>query len=168
MSLNSFLQWLSGTQFSMYMRDSTWGEPIVESIHVLTLTLFLGFAVMLDMRLLGVVLRRRRMSEVLAQFNPWLFGGLAVMVVSGALLFSADPVTFYYTHPPFFKIKMIMLVLAGLNVLIFNATIGKRVADWDLAPKTPAGAKAAALVSLVLWVLIVAAGRAIAYVLPPP
>lgn len=168
MSLARFLEWLSNTQFSIFMRESTWGEPIVESIHVLTLTLFLGFAVMLDMRLLGVVMKRRRMSEVLAQFNPWLFGGFAIMVVTGVLLFSADPVTFYYTHPPFFEIKMIMLVLAGLNVLIFNATIGRRVAEWDSNPSTPGAAKAAAVVSIALWVLIIAAGRAIAYVLPPP
>jgi uncharacterized membrane protein len=168
MSLASFLNWLSNTPFSVYMRESTWGEPIVESIHVLTLTLFFGFAVMLDMRLLGVVMKRRRISEVLAQFNPWLFGAFAIMIVTGALLFSADPVTFYYTHPPFFKIKMIMLVLAGVNVLIFNATIGRKVAEWDLNPTTPAGAKLAATVSITLWVLIIAAGRAIAYVLPPP
>jgi hypothetical protein len=168
MSLASFLEWLSNTQLSMVMRESTWGEPIVESIHVLTLTLFLGFAVMLDMRLLGVMWKRRRMSEVLAQFNPWLFGGFAVMILSGALLFAADPVTFYNTHPPFFKIKMIMLVLAGLNVLIFNATIGRKVAQWDLSPSTPGAAKVAAIVSIALWVLIIAAGRAIAYVLPPP
>jgi len=166
--LARFLQWLAETPFSMYMRDSTWGEPIVESIHVLTLTLFLGFAVMLDMRLLGVMLKRRRMSEVLAQFNPWLFGGFAVMIATGAVLFSADPVTFYYTHPPFFKIKMILLVLAGLNVLVFNTTIGRKVAQWDLSASTPAAAKVAGVVSLVLWVLIVGAGRAIAYVLPPP
>ncbi len=168
MPLARFLEWLSNTQFSIFMRESTWAEPIVESIHVLTLTLFLGFAVMLDMRLLGVVMKRRRMSEVLAQFNPWLFGGFTTMIVTGALLFSADPVTFYYTHPPFFKIKMIMLVLAGLNVLIFNATIGRKVAEWDLNPSTPGAAKAAAVVSIALWVLIIAAGRAIAYVLPPP
>jgi hypothetical protein len=61
-----------------------------------------------------------------------------------------------------------MLVLAGLNVLIFNATIGRRTAEWDLAVKTPAAAKIAAVISLVLWVAIVAAGRAIAYALPPP
>jgi hypothetical protein len=166
--LVSFLEWLSNTQFSTFMRESTWAEPVVESIHVLTLTLFLGFAVMLDMRLLGVTLKRRRMSEVLAQFNPWLFAGFAVMIVTGVLLFCGDPVSFYNTHPPFFKIKMIMLVLAGLNVLIFNATIGRKVAEWDLNPSTPGAAKVAALVSIVLWVLIVAAGRAIAYVLPPP
>jgi hypothetical protein len=166
--LAKFLQWLYDTHFSMTMRESLWAEPIVETIHVLTLTLFLGFAVMLDMRLLGVVMKRRRMSEVLAQFNPWLFCGFAIMIVTGALLFSADPITFYYTHPPFFKIKMIMLVLAGLNVLIFNATIGRKVAEWDLSPSTPGAAKLAAVVSIGLWVLIIAAGRAIAYVLPPP
>jgi len=168
MWFDSFLQWLANTQFSTVIRESTWGEPIIESMHVLTLTLFLGFAILLDLRLLGVCLTRKRASEVLAQFNPWLFGGFAMMVISGALLFSADPVSFYNTHPPFFKIKMIMLVLAGLNVLIFNLGIGRKVTEWDLSPKTPTTAKVAGAVSIILWVLIVAAGRAIAYVLPPP
>jgi hypothetical protein len=63
---------------------------------------------------------------------------------------------------------MIFLVLAGLNVLIFNATIGRKVAEWDMAPKTPRAAKIAAVISIVLWVAIVAVGRAIAYDLPPP
>jgi len=161
-----FLQWLYETHFSDFMRESLWAEPIVETIHVLTLTLFLGFAVMLDMRLLGVVMKKRRMSEVLAQFNPWLFGGFAVMIVTGVLLFCGDPISFWTTT--FFKVKMIMLVLAGLNVLIFNATIGRKVAQWDTDPKTPGAAKVAAIVSLTLWVLIIAAGRGIAYALPPP
>ena len=104
----SFLQWLYDTQFSMTMRESVWAEPIVETIHVLTLTLFLGFAVMLDMRLLGVVLKRRRMSEMLAQFNPWLFGGFAVMIVSGLLLFCGDPISFWTTT--FFKVKKPLFV----------------------------------------------------------
>jgi len=166
MSLANFLQWLHDTQFSTVMRESLWAEPIVETIHVLTLTLFLGFAVLLDLRLLGVALKRRRMSDVLGQLNPWLMGGFAVMVVSGLLLFSGDPIAFYSTW--FFKAKMVMLVFAGLNVLIFNATIGRRTAEWDLEGKTPIGAKVAGAISIVLWILIVAAGRAIAYALPPP
>lgn len=166
MSLANFLQWLHDTQFSSTIRDSLWTEPIVETIHVLTLTLFLGFAILLDMRLLGVAMRRRRISEVLAQFNPWLFVGFAIMILSGTILFCGDPVAFYSTT--FFKVKMIMLVMAGVNVLVFNATIGRRVAEWDLAASTPPAAKAAAVVSLVLWILIVAAGRGIAYALPPP
>jgi len=162
----NFLQWLHDTQFSNVMRDSIWAEPIVETVHVLTLTLFLGFAVLLDLRLLGVCLRRRKVSEVLGQLNPFLFVGFAIMVISGLLLFSGDPPAFWGTF--FFKIKMVFLILAGLNVLIFNATIGRKVAEWDLAPKTPRAAKIAAVISIVLWVAIVAAGRAIAYALPPP
>jgi len=162
----NFLQWLHDTQFSNVMRESIWAEPIVETIHVLTLTLFLGFAVLLDLRLLGVCLRRRKVSEVLGQLNPFLFVGFAIMVISGLLLFSGDPPAFWGTF--FFKIKMVFLILAGLNVLIFNATIGRKVAEWDLAPKTPRAAKVAAVISIVLWVAIVAAGRAIAYALPPP
>src|ERR1700722_19033259 len=128
-----FLQWLYDTHFSGMMRESLWAEPVVETIHVLTLTLFLGFA---------------------------------VMIVTGVLLFCGDPISFWSTT--FFKVKMIMLALAGLNVLIFNATIGRKVAQWDLDPRTPGQAKIAAVVSLVLWVLIIAAGRGIAYALPPP
>jgi hypothetical protein len=166
MSFASFLQWLHDTQFSTVMRESLWAEPIVETIHVLTLTLFLGFAVLLDLRLLGMALKGRRMSDVLRQLNPWLIAGFLVMIASGVLLFSADPISFYSTW--FFKVKMVMLVLAGLNVLIFNSTIGRKTAAWDLDERTPVGAKVAGAVSIVLWILIVAAGRAIAYALPPP
>ena len=166
MSFDHFLHWLDATQFSAVMRESVWAEPIVETIHVLTLTLFLGFVLLLDLRLLDVVLRRKRVSEMFEQFNPWLFRGFAIMVVTGLLLFSADPVNFYSTL--FFKAKMIMLVLAGLNVALFNATLGRRINEWDPAPVTPWKVKLAGAVSLVLWISIVACGRGIAYALPPP
>lgn len=166
MSLARFLQWLYGTGFSTTLRESKWAEPIFESVHVLTLTLFLGFSVLLDMRLLGVLLQRRRVSEVLAQLNPWLFAGFTVMIVTGVFLFAGDPVAFYSTI--FFRVKMIMLLLAGINVLVFNWTVGRRVEEWDQGASAPLGAKVAAILSLVLWAGIIAAGRGIAYVLPPP
>jgi len=160
------MQWLNDTAFSITMRDSTWAEPVVETIHVLTLTLFFGFTALLDLRLLGVSMRRRRVSEVLQELNPWLVGGFLMMIVTGVLLFCGDPVAFY--NSIFFKVKMLMLLLAGLNVWLFNATVGRKVAEWEIDAETPGRAKAAAVVSLVLWVAIVAAGRAIAYSLPPP
>jgi Family of unknown function (DUF6644) len=166
MAFEHFLQWLSDTSFSITMRESLWAEPIVETAHVLTLALFLGFVLLLDLRLLDVAMRRYRVSQVFQQLNPGMFGGFAVMIVTGLLLFCGDPVIFYSTI--FFKGKMIMLVLAGLNVLLFNLTLGKRMAQWDHAPRTPRAVKVAGVVSLVLWVLIVSAGRAIAYDLPPP
>jgi len=166
MLFTGFLQWLHDTSFSVLLRESNWGEPIIESIHVLTLTLFLGFAFLLDLRLLGVCLRRRRMSEVIGQLNPWLGAGFAVMIATGVLLFIADPVAFY--GDTFFRVKMLLLALAIVNIVVFNRTVGRNVAAWDANLQTPAGAKVAAILSLVLWVAIIAAGRAIAYTLPPP
>ena len=166
MSVIRFMQWLNDTAFSITMRDSTWAEPVVETIHVLTLTLFLGFTVLLDLRLLDVSMHRRKVSDVVEELNPWLMGGFLVMIVTGVLLFCGDPVAFY--NSIFFKVKMLMLLLAGLNVWLFNATVGRKVAEWEIEAETPGRAKAAAVVSLVLWVAIVAAGRAIAYSLPPP
>ena len=166
MSILTFLHWLNDTALSVALRESTWAEPIVETIHVLTLTLFLGFTVLLDLRLLGVSMRRRPASEVIGELNPWLMGGFMVMMVTGVLLFWGDPVAFY--NSIFFKVKMLLLVLAGVNVLLFNATVGRKIAEWDLDSETPRKAKVAAIFSLVLWVAIIVAGRAIAYSLPPP
>src|SRR4029077_2844845 len=118
------------------------------------------------LRLLGLCLRRRPASQVLAQLNPWLGFGYAVMIVTGVLLLISDPVAFY--QDTFFRIKMVLLLLAMVNIVFFNWTVGRSVAAWDNVLPTPGGAKVAAIVSLILWVAIVAAGRAIAYTLPPP
>jgi len=166
MSIIGFLRWLYDTGFSTMLRESPWAEPIVESVHVLSLTLFIGFAFLLDLRLLGVCMRRKRVSEVLGQLNPWLMGGFAIMIVTGLLLFCSDPLAFFANTP--FRIKMLLLLLAVLNVAVFNRTVGRNVMAWDQEPQTPGGAKWAAVLSLVLWAAIVAAGRAIAYTLPPP
>ena len=166
MHLAGFLQWLQDTRFSSIMRDSVWAEPIVETVHVLALTLFFGFAVLLDLRLLGFVLKTRPISEVLKQLNHWLTIGYIIMISTGILLFIGDPVSFYSTFP--FKLKMVLLIFVGINAAIFNMTIGKRTAEWDISPTPPWQARTAGIVSLVLWISIIAAGRVIAYAIPPP
>jgi hypothetical protein len=162
----SFLQWLHDTHFSTVMRESNWAEPIVETVHVLALTLFFGFVVLLDLRLLGVVLKSRPITEVVAQLNVWLTAGYVIMIVTGILLFAGDPIAFWSTFP--FKLKMVLLAVVGVNAVLFNVTIGKKIGEWDLTPNTPWAAKMSGIVSLVLWTAIIAAGRVIAYVLPPP
>ena len=163
--MNSFLQWLQDTGFSAALRNSTWAEPVVETVHVLTLTVFLGFTVLLDLRLLGISLRNKRISEVLQELNPPIIAAFCIMLASGVLLFCGDPVSFYSTI--FFRAKMIMLLLAVINIWVFNLMQARRISEWD-GNSTPALAKSAAIVSLVLWAAIVAAGRAIAYAVPPP
>ena len=92
MSFDHFLHWLDATQFSAVMRESVWAEPIVETIHVLTLTLFLGFVLLLDLRLLDLVLRRKKVSAMFEQFNPWLFRGFGVMLIAGWIRISGADV----------------------------------------------------------------------------
>jgi hypothetical protein len=166
MILDSALVWLHDTSFGTVIRESVWAEPIIETIHVLTLGVFLGFVILLDLRLLDLALRRTPVSTVFRQLNPWLFGSFGVMLVTGVSLFAGDPVLFYGTI--FFKLKMLMLLAAALNVVVFSLTSGRTMTQWDVLPATPRGARITGILSLVLWVAVVACGRGIAYVLPPP
>ena len=135
--------------------------PLVESLHVLTLCVFLGMAIMVDLRLLGLTLRHVPVSEVKRRLGPWMIAGFVVMVITGALLFYAIPVRSYQSI--FFRIKVVALLLAGLNAFVFHATIDRRIGEWDVAPVPPPAARRAGAASLVLWALIVVAGRMIAY-----
>ena len=160
MSLLAFCEWLAATDGSIALHESLYMYPLVESIHVLTLCLFVGLAVMLDLRLLGVAFKQTRVSEV-ARLLPWTTLGFAVMIVSGLLLFYAIPVRTYQSV--FFRAKVIFLIAAGVNVWFFHTRIYKRLAEWDHLVVTPTPARVAAVMSLVLWAAIIVAGRMIAY-----
>jgi hypothetical protein len=157
----SALQWLAETPWSVALRESLYAWPLVESTHVLSLALFVGTAVMLDLRLLGLALRGVPASEMTGRLLPWTRAGFAIMVATGLLLFFATPVRNYQNI--FFRIKMILLVLAGLNVWIFHAGVHRRVDEWARDPTPPRAARVAAIVSLVAWAGVVVAGRLIAY-----
>jgi hypothetical protein len=156
-----FCEWLAGTSGSIALRESILIYPLLESTHVLTLCVFLGTAVMLDLRLLGLTLVRVPMSEMARRLGPWVVGGFVVMVTTGMLLFYALPVRSYQSI--FFRIKVAALVLAGLNAFVFHATIERRIAEWDRDPVPPRAARRAGARSLVLWAIVVFAGRMIAY-----
>ena len=138
------LVWLHDTSFGTVIRESTWAEPIIETIHVLTLTVFLGFVILLDLRLLDLALRQTPVSRVFRQLNPVLFASFGIMLVTGISLFAGDPVLFYGTI--FFKLKMLMLLAAALNVVVFNFTLGRSLLQWDTLARTPRGAKLTGIV----------------------
>jgi uncharacterized protein DUF6644 len=161
MSLLRFCEWLANTPWSIALHESLWAYPLVESVHVLALCVALGMTVMMDLRLLGLTMRRAPVSEVAGRLLPWTVAGFVVMVISGALLFYAIPVRTYQNI--FFRIKVAMLILSGLNAWFFHSTIYRKVADWDLDPVPPKRARLAGGLSLALWAGIVVAGRMIAY-----
>ena len=161
MSPLEFCQWLGDTPWSVALHESIWGYPLVESIHVLTLCLFLGLAIVLDLRLLGAGFRTTPVSQIADRLLPWTIAGFAIMVVTGALLFFAIPVKSYLNI--FFRVKVVMLILAGINVAVFHTTIHRKVAEWDMDPVPPFRARLAGGLSLFLWAVIVVCGRMIAY-----
>jgi hypothetical protein len=161
LTLLPFCEWLAGTSGSTALRESILIYPLLESTHVLTLCLFLGTAVMLDLRLLGLTLVRVPMSEMERRLGPWVVAGFVVMVITGTLLFYALPVRAYQSI--FFRFKVVALALAGLNAFVFHATIERRIAEWDRDPVPPRAARRAGARSLVLWAIIVVSGRMIAY-----
>jgi hypothetical protein len=135
--------------------------PVVESVHVLTLCVFVGMSVLLDLRLLGLTLRRVPASEVIGRLVPWMVVGFIVMMVSGVMLFYAIPVRSY--HNIFFRLKLMTLVLAGVNAWVFHNTVHRQVAGWDRDQVPPRAARVAGMLSLVLWAVVIVSGRMIAY-----
>jgi hypothetical protein len=161
MSLLPFCEWLASTPGSIALHESLFMYPLVESVHVLTLCLFVGMTMMLDLRLTGLALRRVPVADVVLRLQPWMLAGFAIMTVSGVLLFYAIPVRSYQNI--FFRVKVIFLVLAGINALAFHTGIFRSVGDWNSHLPPPKRARIAGTVSLVLWAGIIVTGRMIAY-----
>ena len=145
----------------MALHESLYMYPLVESAHVLTLCIFLGLAVMWDLRLLGITLTKVPASELKQRLGPWIRGGFVVMVITGVLLFYAIPVRSYQSL--WFRMKAVALVLAGLNAFVFHRGIDRRIEQWDRDPVPPRAARLAGARSLVLWTVVVVCGRMIAY-----
>jgi hypothetical protein len=161
MSLFQVCQWLSATPIATSIRESDFVFPLIETVHVLAIALLAGTVAAVDLRLLGLTLKEERVSTVVQRVLPLTWAGFAVMLISGILLFLAEAEKSYGNMA--FRVKMLLLVLAGLNPLIFHSTIFRSVRVWDAVPAVPGRARAAAVASLTLWIGIIIAGRAIAY-----
>src|ERR1017187_10448242 len=121
MSLLQVCQWLNDTQLATAIRESDVVFPVIETVHVLGITLLAGTVAIVDLRLLGVILKRERVSQVAGQILPLTWVGFAAMIGSGALLFLAEAAKSYYN--PAFRFKMLLPIVAGLNPLLFHTTV---------------------------------------------
>jgi hypothetical protein len=153
-------QWLENTRPAIALRDSVWMFNLIETVHTLGIVLVAGTIMLVDLRLLGLALKRSPVTDVVARTVPRTLWGFGLMFVTGWCLFSAEAVRLY--NSPAFRIKLVLLSLAGLNALIFHMTVYRKVGGWN-AETVPARARMAGLLSLILWIGIIAAGRAIAY-----
>jgi hypothetical protein len=157
-----FCQWLDQTAVGSTIRQSLWLFPAIETVHLLGMAALVGTITVLDLRLLGWAMPQRRVSEVTARLLPWAWLGFGVQVVTGVLLFSSEAVKIYGN--PAFRLKMLLLLLAGIQALLFQTVVSRKLPTWDDRPALPVMAKVMGMISILLWLAIVTAGRFIGFV----
>jgi hypothetical protein len=160
MSLRSWFEWMDAFPSSIAMRESLYAFPVLLTIHVVSLAMFAGLVVMMDLRLVGLAYRGSRFSEVQARLFPWQMVGMVVTTLTGLLLFYMQPMRYF--GKVYYWLKLALIVLAGLNALVFHLTTYRSVARWDTTGP-PFRAKVAGVLSLAMWACIVAFGRFAAY-----
>jgi len=149
---------LEASPLAAWMRGSGWAYPAVNLVHLLGLTLLIGPIALLDLRLLGFG-RRFALADVSAVLTPCAIAGLAMLIGSGCLLFSADAVPLHKN--PLLLVKLSCIALATANALLFRRVWAERLAEWDRAP--PFAGRIQAALSLALWPVAGTLGRLLAY-----
>ena len=161
MTLFQICEWLESTRLGELVTQSTYGFPIIVAIHLLGLGLSVGTVIWFDLRLLGKVLTATPVSEVYRRLAPVMMTGFMVMFGSGAVIFTGFATAAY--NNPYFRVKLAMIALAGLNAALFHIYTQRRLAGWDSWSHPPATARAAGAISIVSWIVVVLAGRMMSY-----
>lgn len=159
-AINSWLQWVEDTQLAVTIRQSMWLYPSIETIHIIGIVLLVGPAFMFDLRLLGFS-KQLSVRGLAHHLLPWSRAGLSLVVPSGALLFitNASVLGVDFT----FWLKMLLLGVAGINVVIFHTITFPSVADWNYQTNVPVSARIVAVCSIIVWIAIITCGRWLAY-----
>lgn len=153
------LAWIEGLWLSEMMRALPWAFPICEALHFVGLCLLMGSLAIIDLRLLGFA---RSMSvRVIHQLLPWAWIGFTINLITGILFLLTDPLSYYSNGA--FRIKMVLILLAGANALWFQLRVNRELDTWPEAADAPGRVKVMAGASLVLWVAVICFGRFIMY-----
>lgn len=153
--------WMDGTDWSIALRESLLVWPALEASHIMTLMVFVGTIVIVDLRLLGVMFKNVPVSAIDRKVLPITMVGFAILVVTGLMLFYAKPLTYY--NNMYFRLKLIVIAIAMINIVIFHFRVQHNQEKWDNDEKPPKSARIIAAISLSSWILVVVFGRLIAY-----
>lgn len=158
--INTILQGLEDSSWAVAIRQSLWLYPMLEIVHILGIALLVGPAFMFDLRLLGFS-KNLPVLALAQHLLPWSRRGLLLIVPSGLFLFITNAVSLW--HDPVFRIKMSLIVVAGLNALVFHYFTLQSVSVRNENTILPPAAKVAAGISIVVWLVAIACGRLLAY-----
>ena len=161
MTLHAFAEWLSQTQISQVVQNVSWIIPSVQSIHILCIAIVMSAVVMVDLRLLGVIGRGQPTAAYTSRYLTWVWPTLVVLLATGSILITGEPGR--SLENPAFQTKMVLLILAMITTAVLQRPTFKDPAFWELTTRRRMSARVLAVISLLLWVGIVFAGRWIAY-----
>ena len=157
MNLLPFFQWCEASAIGVAIRESTWAFAVIESLHLLALSVIGGAILIVDLRLLGVGLRHQRIRDLARDAQPWLNRSLVVMVVTGVALFLSESTKCYYSSAFWFKMTSLLLAT------IFAYTVRRKVTLADEGRVGPVACTLVGLISLMLWLGVGAGGRWIGF-----
>lgn len=161
-ALISFCDWLESTPFSMVIQTVPWIIPVVQSIHIMAVTVIVGSVLSVDMKLLGVVGRGTPISGTTRRFLPWIWVTLVVLLLTGATLTSAEPRRELLNWV--FQLKMLLLVLVCAVTGAFQIAVSRNAVAWGDTPSHQWQARMLAIGTLAIWIGIIFCGRWIGYV----
>jgi hypothetical protein len=161
MSILQACQAMQDSAFGMALLGSRYMFPLVETTHVLCLSLSVGLLAIVDLRLIGLSMAARPVDAVLRMLRPWMLGGFVAMFLTGVLLFWSEAANVYVK--PMFRLKLLFLALAGINALCFEWRLGRRVSEWGNRAILPKSARFAGYASLLCWAVVILCGRWVAY-----
>jgi hypothetical protein len=160
----ALLSWLEATRPAEFIRESEWAFPAIETAHVIALSFVIGTIAIVDLRLLELASTNRAYAELAGEVLPWTWGAFALAATSGTFLFS-QPLAYFGNWA--FRTKFLILLLAGINMLVFQLITGRDVPRWNCEAAVPLAGKVAAALSLLLWIAVVFFGRRIGFTMMP-
>ena len=162
-NISDILHWVERTPVAIFISHSTGGFSATLSIHIVAVAVMFGMIAIVDLRLLGLTGKRCAVTTLCREALPWTWVAFAVSAMTGALLFTAQPVKYWGNDA--FRMKFAVMALAGINMLAFQLITYRSVSRWDYDTSVPLAAKLAGAISLACWIAIVAYGRWTAYVM---
>jgi hypothetical protein len=163
-SITEFLERLQASSLAVFIHKTAWAFTTIEVVHVFAVSMVIGTIAIVDLRLIGIASSKRPFSELSRQLLPFTWAAFVLAVIAGSLLFISRATE--YVANPVFWIKMALIVLAGINMMIFEFITVRGVQQWNLSPTPPPPARLAGGISIACWVLVVFLGRLIAFTLP--
>jgi hypothetical protein len=153
--LDALSNWLKATELSGAITGYSWIWPLCETLHFVGMAFLVGTVCVLDLRMLGVAKQLR--FEGLHSLTRWGIAGFVVNLITGVIFFIGAP--FQYVHNGIFQLKLLFILLAGINALVFEFRILPRMRGLDDGADAPSMAKMTAFFSLVLWLCVMFFGR---------